>query len=296
MVVTTQRSRVAPHSEALRRSNVDSRSVSRAVILAAGEGTRLQPLTADLPKCLVKVDGKPLLMRALDALASQGVDEAVIVIGDGGDTIRERIGKSYAELAIHYVEAPHYETTNNIRSLWDARRYLDQDILLLEADVVFDPEVVGALLGTPGSSAAVAPFRRPLSGTVVHRDGDNQVTSFTLGSEQGPGLTFGTSTARGSGDHQRIGWPSSYQGKMPWAYAASSRPGRRLPPAASSPFGSSSASATGGKATESPESGIQWSLARMVQVSLAAAAAPEGAGTGAGRSLRYGTCAASSSM
>ena len=188
MVVTTQRSRVAPHSEALRRSNVDSRSVSRAVILAAGEGTRLQPLTADLPKCLVKVDGKPLLMRALDALASQGVDEAVIVIGDGGDTIRERIGKSYAELAIHYVEAPHYETTNNIRSLWDARRYLDQDILLLEADVVFDPEVVGALLGTPGSSAAVAPFRRPLSGTVVHRDGDNQVTSFTLGSEQGPGL------------------------------------------------------------------------------------------------------------
>jgi histidinol-phosphate/aromatic aminotransferase/cobyric acid decarboxylase-like protein/NDP-sugar pyrophosphorylase family protein len=188
VVVTTPRSRVAPHSEALRRSNVDSRPVRRAVILAAGKGMRLLPLTADLPKCLVKVDGKPLLMRALDALASQGVDEAVIVIGNGGATIRERIGKSYAELAIHYVEAPHYETTNNIRSLWDARRYLDQDILLLEADVAFDPEVVGALLRTPGSSAAVAPFRRPLSGTVVHRDGDNQVTSFTLGSEQRPGL------------------------------------------------------------------------------------------------------------
>ena len=166
--------------------------VRRAILLAAGKGTRLQPLTADLPKCLVEVDGKPLLMRALEALSSQGVEEAVIVVGYGGDTIRERVGTSCAGLTIRYVEAPDFATTNNIRSLWDARQYLDQDILLLEADVAFDPGVLAALLEIPGNSAAVAPFRRPFSGTIVHRNGDGQVTSFTLGAEQGPGCDTAT--------------------------------------------------------------------------------------------------------
>jgi histidinol-phosphate/aromatic aminotransferase/cobyric acid decarboxylase-like protein/choline kinase len=168
-------------------------AVRRAIILAAGKGTRLQPLTADVPKCLVEVGGVPLLQRALRALASQGVVEAVIVIGYGGDVIRDRIGSHFANVAIRYVDAPDFDTTNNIRSLWDARDYLDQDILLLEADVAFDAAVVTALLRQPGSSAAVAPYQRSLSGTVVRQNEHNDVTSFTLGAEQGP--TFDLSTA-----------------------------------------------------------------------------------------------------
>ena len=166
----------------------DPRAVRRAVILAAGKGTRLQPLTEDLPKCLVEVGGQPLLERALRALASRGVVEVVIVIGYGGKTIRDRIGWCFGGLTLRYVEAPNFATTNNIRSLWDARDYLDQDVLLLEADVVFDPQIVTALLDVPGSSAAVAPFAPPLSGTVVHCDSEGRVTRFTLGSEQGPGF------------------------------------------------------------------------------------------------------------
>ncbi len=176
------------NSQALRASNRDWRGVSRAVILAAGMGSRLQSLTEGMPKCLVEIGGAPLLVRTLDGLAEQGLDEAVIVIGHGGDAIRHRIGESYAGLAIHYVEAPDFASTNNIRSLWDARHYLNQDVLLLEADVVFDADVVGALLEVPGSSAAVAPFHRPLSGTVVHRNAGDYVTSFTLGADQGPGF------------------------------------------------------------------------------------------------------------
>ena len=172
----------------MRAANRDWRGVSRAVILAAGRGSRLQSLTDDMPKCLVEIGGTPLLMRTLGGLAEQGLDEAVIVIGYGGDTVRERVGESYAGLAIHYVEAPDFASTNNIRSLWDARRYLDQDLLLLEADVVFDAAVGGALLEVPGSSAAVAPFQRPLSGTVVHCNAGDYITSFTLGADQGPGF------------------------------------------------------------------------------------------------------------
>ena len=178
----------ARHIQALRASNRDWRAVSRAVILAAGKGSRLQSLTEGMPKCLVEIGGAPLLVRTLDGLAEQGLDEVVIVIGYGGDAIRERIGESHAGLAIQYVEAPDFASTNNIRSLWDARDCLDQDVLLLEADVVFDAEVVAALLEVPGSSAAVAPFERPLSGTVVHRNAADCVTSFTLGADQGPGF------------------------------------------------------------------------------------------------------------
>ena len=167
-------------------------AVRRAVILAAGKGTRLQPLTANVPKCLVEVDGVPLLERALQALASQGVTEAVIVIGYGGDVIRDRIGSDFANVAIRYVDAPDFATTNNIRSLWDARDYLDEDILLLEADVAFDPAVITALLAHSGSSIAVAPYQRSLSGTVVHQNEHNQVTSFTLGVEQGSDFDLST--------------------------------------------------------------------------------------------------------
>ncbi len=166
-------------------SSSNPRPVRRAIILAAGRGSRLQPFTANLPKCLVEIGGESLLKRALRGLASQGIKQAVIVIGYESELVRERIGSTFSGVDVVYIEAPDYATTNNIRSLWDVRRYLDQDILLLEADVAFDPEVIAALLKESGSSAAVAPYKRTLSGTVVRRDSRGQVTNFILGAEQG---------------------------------------------------------------------------------------------------------------
>ena len=162
----------------------DPRPVRRAVVLAAGRGDRLESLATDIPKCLVEVGGVPLLERALHALASQGVAEAVVVIGHKGEAVRDRIGSCFSGVHIRYVEAPDFETTNNIRSLWDAREYLDEDILLVEADVAFDPSVVGALLLESASSAAVAPYHRRLSGTVVLRDKRKRITRFVLGVDQ----------------------------------------------------------------------------------------------------------------
>ncbi|MCP5031572.1 MAG: aminotransferase class I/II-fold pyridoxal phosphate-dependent enzyme [Actinomycetia bacterium] len=158
--------------------------VGRAVILAAGKGSRLERLAGDVPKCLVEIDGQPLLERALHALASQGVVEAVIVVGYRGEAVRERIGSCFAGVDIRFVEAPDFETTNNIRSLWDAREFLDEDVLLVEADVAFDPSVISALLVEPGSSIAVVPYHRGLSGTVVRRDKRGHVTSLILGADQ----------------------------------------------------------------------------------------------------------------
>ncbi len=167
--------------------------IRRAVVLAAGVGDRLRPLTEALPKCMVEVGGEPLLQRTLRELAAQGTTEAVVVIGYKGDVVRNAFGSRFFGIDIHYVTAPDYETTNNIRSLWHARAYLDQDVLLIEGDVALDAAVITALLEESGSSAAVVPYHRALSGTVVRCDREKRVTSFILRADQGSQFDFSDS-------------------------------------------------------------------------------------------------------
>ena len=90
---------------------------------------------------------------------------------------------NFAGIDIEYVDAPSFGTTNNIRSLWDARRYCDEDILLLEGDILFDRDVVMRLREQVGSSMAVASDNANFSGTVVRTDGNGFVTAFILGVE-----------------------------------------------------------------------------------------------------------------
>ncbi len=157
--------------------------VRRALILAAGLGLRMRPLTTTVPKCLVEVNGIPILFRSLRVLASAGVTEAIIVVGHEAVQVRRRVGHSLFGIDIEYVDAPFFETTNNIRSLWDARQYCDEDILLLEGDIVFDRDVVMRLREQVGSSMAVAPNNANFSGTVVRHDDNGFVTAFILGAE-----------------------------------------------------------------------------------------------------------------
>jgi histidinol-phosphate/aromatic aminotransferase/cobyric acid decarboxylase-like protein/CTP:molybdopterin cytidylyltransferase MocA len=164
---------------------IDGTGVRRAVILAAGLGSRLLPLTTETPKCLTEVNGEPILLRALKALANQGLSEAVIVVGHHADKVRERVGSNCCGLHISYVDAPLYATTNNLQSLWDARDFCDEDILLLEGDVVFDADVLTQVLAQPRSAAAVAPYQRELAGTVVRCDRGGSVTEFVLARDQG---------------------------------------------------------------------------------------------------------------
>jgi histidinol-phosphate/aromatic aminotransferase/cobyric acid decarboxylase-like protein/GTP:adenosylcobinamide-phosphate guanylyltransferase len=163
--------------------SVGSLPVRRALILAAGLGQRMRPLTSGVPKCLVEVNGVPILFRSLRVLASAGVTQAIIVVGHEAAQVRRRVGHTFAGIDIEYVDAPSFDTTNNIRSLWDARQCCDEDILLVEGDVVFDREVVMRLREQIGSSMAVAPNNADFSGTVVHHDDHGLVTAFILGAD-----------------------------------------------------------------------------------------------------------------
>ena len=164
----------------------------KAVVLAAGQGTRLRPLTENLPKCLVPLYGKPLLRHTLDALEWAGVRHCVVVVGYLGQQIRKRIGQWSGNLRVSYVENPRFQETNNLYSLWLARHELDDDLLLLEGDLLFESAILGDLLWAPQPDVAVVDrFQPPMDGTVILVQ-DGTSTSMVLKSEQGDRFDYRT--------------------------------------------------------------------------------------------------------
>jgi choline kinase len=124
-----------------------------AVILAAGVGSRLWPLTATWPKALVPVGGRPVIARTLDALATHGIESATVVVGYAHDRISEYLADR-DDLRITYVENPAYATTNTIASVACAGRVVNGSFLLIDGDLVFESGILGAVL-TNGTWLAV---------------------------------------------------------------------------------------------------------------------------------------------
>ena len=119
----------------------------KAVILAAGIASRLRPLTDDMPKCLLKVGSKNLLERTIDALILNGLHEIVIVTGYLQEKIRQFVSETYPELNVEYIYNQRYESTNNIYSLWLVKESVkNQNILLLDSDILFEPAIIASLL------------------------------------------------------------------------------------------------------------------------------------------------------
>lgn len=121
----------------------------RAIILAAGLGSRLGNRSKGLPKALVRVGDRTIIENQLEALSSEGVGPITVVIGHGRDRIREVLGDS-----VEYVINDRPGETNSLYSLWLARECLEGDVLLLNSDVIFHPRILKALLAAKGSALA----------------------------------------------------------------------------------------------------------------------------------------------
>lgn len=154
----------------------------RALILAAGLGSRLRPLTLETPKPLVEVHGTPILHNALRGLARMGVREATLVVGYRSEVIQSSCKSEFAGVRITYAPSTAYEHTGSAYSLWLARdTLLRGDTLVLEGDVFFEPAILARLLASRHANVgAVAPFTDALSGSAVTLTDEGQIDRFLM--------------------------------------------------------------------------------------------------------------------
>ena len=109
-------------------------NIKRAIIIAAGEGKRLRPVTFEMPKPLIRVNGKRIIDTGIEALRANGIRDIYIVVGYK----KELFYEIYGEMPdIHLIDNPNYLKGNNITSMYCARQYLP-DAFVLEADIIIN--------------------------------------------------------------------------------------------------------------------------------------------------------------
>lgn len=153
----------------------------QAIILAAGMGKRLGEYTKENTKCMVPVNGVPLIDRALDQLARLNLTRVVIVVGYQGENLIEYIGNRYDDrVRIEYINNPVYDKTNNIYSLALAKdKMQEDDTLLLESDLIYEEGMLSLLINNPSPNLAlVAKYETWMDGTMVCIDKENNIVNF----------------------------------------------------------------------------------------------------------------------
>ena len=152
----------------------------KAIILVAGPGTRLRPVTDNTPKCLIKLNDRPILVNALEILEKVGIEEVILVIGYLGEMIKEAIGQNVGKMKINYVENKIFDKTNNSYSLWLSVKDLDEPLLILEGDVFFEDNLLEEFMQDPREDLTIVEKYNPdLDGTFVDIDSNNLVLSWT---------------------------------------------------------------------------------------------------------------------
>ena len=152
----------------------------QAIILAAGMGKRLGEYTKNNTKCMVPVNGIPLIDRVLRQLSSLPLRRIVIVVGYEGEKLMRYLGNEQYGLKIEYIQNPVYDKTNNIYSLALAKDKLQEDdTLLIESDLIFDDGIFRLLLNDSRPNLAlVAKYEPWMDGTMVCIDADHNIVNF----------------------------------------------------------------------------------------------------------------------
>ena len=151
----------------------------RAVILAAGYGNRMRPLTDNIHKTLLKIAGVPIIDRILAGLSGNGIHDIVLVTGYRAAELEAHVLQHHADLRFTFVHNERFRETNNIYSMALAfeQAVIDDDILLIESDLVYEPSVIRRIISSPHENVALVDrYRTGMDGTVVSLAGDRIVS------------------------------------------------------------------------------------------------------------------------
>lgn len=178
----------------------------KAIVLSAGQGKRLLPLTAEEPKCMLPVSGDACVLEIqLRSLARCGVEHATVVIGFGAEHVERFLEKTpIPGLVVETLFNPFYAQSDNLATCWLARHHMLDDFLLLNGDTIFEDRALRRVLGGPPA---------PVTVTIDHKreyDADDMKVSIdeagrllaigkTLKPEMVNGESIGMLVFRGSG-------------------------------------------------------------------------------------------------
>jgi L-glutamine-phosphate cytidylyltransferase len=167
----------------------------KAVILAAGQGTRIRSVHGERPKCLIEVDNATILDHQLEALSKAGINDVAMVVGYEKEQIINHVmsRKLRHVQRIHFIENPAFAITNNIYSLWLALEWLRGDsFVVLNADVIFDAEILDmAVRSKAAISMIVDPLWRDETMKVIIHDDRVMQMSKKISREQFSGTYIG---------------------------------------------------------------------------------------------------------
>jgi len=150
------------------------------VILAAGIGKRLKELTSKHTKCMVEINGKTLIQRALENIDEVGMDRIILVTGYKGDVLKEYVQSLQIKTPIIFVHNEDYDKTNNIYSLSLTKEYLqEQDTIVLESDIIFDASMLSTLVSRDEECITYVAKPQPwMDGTIVRLDKNHHIVEF----------------------------------------------------------------------------------------------------------------------
>jgi choline kinase len=176
----------------------------KAILLSAGQGSRLAPLTADRPKCLLPVGPKTLIDWQLETLKACSIDDVVVVIGFQAEMMERHLARHDAGgFRVRPIFNPFYKVADNLGSCWMARAEMRTDFMIVNGDTLFEAAIARKLLASPDAPITITIDRKPAYDEddmkIVEEDGGLKAVGKKLPLETVNGESIGMLLLRGSG-------------------------------------------------------------------------------------------------